>query len=222
MSRSTASYIYMNDISILGPLFEGRHAALLAKAEARTVSAAVDLSMRRRRANLTEEQFTASRNEFVVVTFYTEGKPHDSGLRLKSQMERLRTALTPHCTRFLAFTLRQVRSMVLHDGTRCASLARDLRAEAAAAAKLGGAPPNAGYAAIGYGGARPCFLLHVLEQMREGSVLLYLDVNVKKHWNLAALPHHAEGTARWLLTHGTMSITGCEAAWRVREIVWIL
>jgi hypothetical protein len=138
-----------------------------------------------------------------VVTFYTEGAPHDAGLPLRSQAERLRSALAPYCTRFLAFTLREVRSMKLQDGTRCSRLARDLRGHLAHA--NGGVPPNLGYAAIGFGAARPCFMLAVLEQMQDGSVLYYVDVNVAKHWNLAAFPHHAERTARWLLAHAAVS-----------------
>jgi hypothetical protein len=138
-------------------------------------------------------------SEFVVVTFYTEGPPHDVGLPLRRQAEQLRAALAPHCSRFLAFSLRDVRSMALRDGTRCAALARDLRQEASAS--RGGRPPNAGYAAVGFGTGRPCFILHVLERMHEGAALYYLDVNVDKHWNLAAFPHHAERTTRWLLGH---------------------
>ena len=119
-----------------------------------------------------------------MVTFYTEGRPHDAGLPLRPQAEQLREKLAPHCNRFLAFSLRQVRAMVLRDGTRCATLARDLREEVARA--RGGVPPNMGYAAIGFGAARPCFILHVLERMREGGVIYYLDVNVAKHWSTRA------------------------------------
>jgi hypothetical protein len=170
----------------VGPLLEAQHLALLAARRA------VDDAQRAQRAQL--QHLAAARpehepghrpgSEFVVVTFYTEGRPHDAGLPLQPQAEQLRATLAPHCDRFLAFSLRQVRTMVLRDGSRCATLARDLREEVARA--RGGVPPNSGYAAIGFGAARPCFILHVLEKMREGGVLFYLDVNVAKHWSMCA------------------------------------
>ena len=179
----------------MGPLLEAQHAALMHAAHHQKPLEATPPAGSRRAS--------PHGSKFVVVTFYTEGKPHDLGLRLRSQAEQLRAALAPHCHRFLAFSMRDVRAMVLRDGSRCSLLARDLREDYERVRRdtTDRMPPNTGYAAIGYGAARPCFMLHTLERMRPGSVLYYLDVNVHKHWNLAAFPHHAERTARWLLAH---------------------
>lgn len=181
----------------IGPLLEAQHAALL-KAYRRPHEASHAHGV----YQLHGESLTPV--AFAMVTFYTEGPPHDQGLHLAPQAEAMRAVFEPHLdhrrARFFAFSLRDVRSMVLKDGTHCSVLARDLRERFTPASKHK-APPNAGYASIGYGSARPCFILYVLERMGRGSVLLYVDVNLQKHWNLAAFPDHAETTARWLLAH---------------------
>ena len=131
---------------------------------------------------------------FHVATFYSEGPPYDKGLALQRPYELLRSMLSPWCAHFHGYSLRRVRSLVLSDGTRGADFTKEYSAVAGYLRY-----PNTGYNAIGFGAFKPFIVLHVLERMRRGEVLLFLDCNVQKHWNLGAFPELAAPTTRWLL-----------------------
>lgn len=127
---------------------------------------------------------------FHVVSFFTEGRPHDAGLNLRPQHAKLRAELEPYC-RFHGFSARQLRALRLVDGTT------GERAVPAYPAVAG--HPNAGLNAVGWGSFKPFVLLAVMERAAPGSVLLYVDSNVDKHWFLGAFGPLLHHTARWLL-----------------------
>ena len=131
---------------------------------------------------------------FEVATFYTEGQPHDKGIAMTSQADVLQALLSPFCARFHRYSARRVRRSRLADGTPGALFAREF---SRAAGHLNF--PNIGLNTVGFGAFKPFVILHVLERMAIGDVLLFLDCNVHKHWNLGAYPELAARTTRWVL-----------------------
>jgi hypothetical protein len=143
---------------------------------------------------------------FHVVSVYTQGAPHDRGLPLAEQAAALRSLVAPHCERFHALSVSEVRKLQLSDGTAGAQYTRDFTRSAwAARTEL----PNPGVASVGFWAYKPFVLLWVLEQLaREGDVALYLDCNLAKHWRLGAFPHLMRVTARWLLESAGAASSG--------------
>ena len=135
---------------------------------------------------------------FHVATFYSEGPPHDKGLPLRRPFELLRAAFHGHCQSFHGYSLRRVRKAVLQDGTRGSDYTKEY-SKVAGYLKY----PNTGYNAIGFGAFKPFIILHVLERLEPRALLLFMDTNVLKHWNLAAYAPLAGGTTAWFLdTYG--------------------
>lgn len=141
----------------------------------------------------------------VVATFYSEGPPHDKGLALSRQYQHLANAFAGHCDQFHGFSVRQVRSLHLKDGTRGANYVREYSAVAGYLRY-----PNTGYNTIGFGAFKPFIILYVLERLQEqgqlggdlaASNVLFMDCNVLKHWNLAAYAPLAAQTTEWLLRY---------------------
>ena len=150
-----------------------------------------------------EQVIMSSVADFHVATFYSEGPPHDKGLALRQPYELLRSAFKGWCRRFHGYSLRRVRKLVLHDGTAGAVYTKEFSSVAGYLRY-----PNTGYNAIGFGAFKPFIVLHLLEQvLRPGQLLLFMDCNVLKHWNLAAYPQLAAETTRWFLdVHGNEGV----------------
>lgn len=135
---------------------------------------------------------------FHVASFFSEGPPHDKGLPVRAQYEHLREAFIHWCDGWHGYSPRRLRTSVLVDGTRGADYVREYSAVAGYLNY-----PNTGYNAIGFGAFKPFIVLHVLERLKLGDTLLFMDCNVFKHWNLVAFPEVAAQTTRWLIdTHG--------------------
>ena len=107
-----------------------------------------------------------------VVTFYSEGPPHDRGKPLSAHAGVLEAAFAPHVGSFRAYSAREVRTLRLRTGESGA----DVLAESSHPAVK-----NPGLAALGHMAVKPFLLLHRLEALAPGEWLIFLDVNVLQH-----------------------------------------
>ena len=107
-----------------------------------------------------------------VVTFYSEGPPHDRGKPLSAHAGVLEAAFAPHVRSFRAYSAREVRTLRLRTGEAGA----DVLAESSHPAVK-----NPGLAALGHMAVKPFLLLHRLEAIAPEEWLIFLDVNVLQH-----------------------------------------
>jgi len=105
-----------------------------------------------------------------LVTFYSQGAPHDGGLPLTQAAQALCDAAAPHVDSCRAFSWAEVAAEV--------GAAWDASHAAAS---------NPGYHAVGFGAFKPCILLRALAAAQDGEVVVYRDGNVAKY------PQYLEG-----------------------------
>lgn len=106
-----------------------------------------------------------------VVTFHSEGPPHDYGLPLIDCMAEMRVVVEQQGLEFDAYTPRRLRE--LNAGTLSKRYDDKYML-----------PKNAGYHLIGMGAWKPFVILHALESMDEGDIVIYSDVNLVKYEGL--------------------------------------
>uniref|UniRef100_A0A7S0IYW6 Uncharacterized protein n=1 Tax=Calcidiscus leptoporus TaxID=127549 RepID=A0A7S0IYW6_9EUKA len=100
----------------------------------------------------------------------------------------MRAAYAPHVDSYVALTPTTMSNLTVVGVNGAAALQRKRRFKM-----------NNGYGAIGGGAYKPFAILHRLEQLPRGELLLWRDVNCIKHPQLLAGAAHIRQTAEWYL-----------------------
>lgn len=106
--------------------------------------------------------------KITIVTFHSEGTPHDEGLSLEPQATALRRIAEDLGVGFEAYTPRRLRE--LGAGILVRSFPDSFKLEL-----------NPGYHKIGFGAWKPFIILHELSKLNEGDVVFYMDANIIKY-----------------------------------------
>lgn len=101
-----------------------------------------------------------------LITFYTEGKPHDGGLDLRAVLVNFSKFVGMHFSSFRAWSRRKVAEVAPHVVQAIPSMPLQL---------------NPGLNAIGYGAFKPWLLLDALKRVGRGEIVMFHDANVKKY-----------------------------------------
>jgi hypothetical protein len=112
-------------------------------------------------------------SRITIVTFHSEGAPHDDGMSLQPQAAALRRIADGLDVGFEAYTPRRLRELGAVEVVR--SFPDAYRMER-----------NPGMHKIGFGTWKPFIILHTLSKLNDGDVAFYQDVNVAKYPGLAA------------------------------------
>lgn len=123
-----------------------------------------------------------------VVTFHSEGPPRDGGMPLGRAASVMRAAYEPHVDSFVAFTPTTMSNLTVDGIKGEVALLRKRRFKM-----------NNGYGAIGGGAYKPFAILHRLEQLPRGELVVWRDVNCIKHPQLLAGAARIRTSAEWLL-----------------------
>jgi len=124
-----------------------------------------------------------------VVTFHSQGRPHDGGMPLGRVAGIMRAAYEPHVASFTAYT-----PTFLANLSAAGVSGRDALRPSERLAH------NLGLAEIGGGAFKPFAILHRLQQLPAGDLLIFRDVNCLKHPPLLAGAAQIGVTANWLLS----------------------
>jgi hypothetical protein len=146
------------------------------------------------KVNRTVRTARLPRNERTahVITFYSEGQPHDAGLTLTAHAGMLEAAFLPYVASFHAYTATEVRSLQLSTGQLGADVLAPSRFDA---------PHNPGLAQLGHMAVKPFLLLHRLSALKPNDFLIWLDVNVLKHSELLSGASKLQSTVEWIWNH---------------------
>jgi hypothetical protein len=106
--------------------------------------------------------------KITIVTFHSEGPPHDEGLSLEPQAATLRHIAEELGVGFEAYTPRRLRE--LGAGAVVRSYPESFKLEL-----------NPGYHKIGFGAWKPFIILHELSKRNEGDIVFYMDANIIKY-----------------------------------------
>lgn len=109
-------------------------------------------------------------NTINLVTFYSEGTPHDNGLNLSINKDIIFQQIK-HFNNISVYTPKILKKLGLN------KYVKEYK-------KTGLVSMNKGMSKIGFCAWRPKILLLELEKMSEGEILIYRDMNIKKYPNL--------------------------------------
>ncbi len=109
-------------------------------------------------------------NTINLVTFYSEGTPHDNGLNLSINKDIIFQKIK-HFNNISVYTPKILKNLGLN------KYVKEYK-------KTGLVSMNKGMSKIGFCAWRPKILLLELEKMSEGEILIYRDMNIKKYPNL--------------------------------------
>lgn len=120
-----------------------------------------------------------------VITFHTEGFPHDDGLPLDQSMEDLKALVLSQGCEFEAYTPRKLRALGAEDLVQRYDDKYAL-------------PKNPGLHTIGMCAWKPFVLLHALQSMSKNDLVIYTDANIGKYPGLRVamenIPEFVAGT----------------------------
>jgi hypothetical protein len=119
-----------------------------------------------------------------LVTFYTEGRPHDTGMDLRAAQAQFREAVGRHFVSYRAWSHREVKAVAPHVVRVFKSLPLQL---------------NPGYNHIGYGAYKPWLLLEALSRALPGEIVMMHDVNIQKYPVYALHGREYAGMARFVM-----------------------
>lgn len=122
-----------------------------------------------------------------LVTFASEGPPF--GLNLTTQAEAFRRAFQAHADTVTVYTPRSLNGLSVANVTHRQALRR----------LPGSFANNPGMEHLGGMTVKPWVLLLRLTEIEEGDLLVWKDVNVRKHPNLLADPEDLRATSLWAL-----------------------
>ena len=183
----------------LGTLFNGESYATyhVKKPRRRSTSLA---ECKPNQEELAPRRALRKKSQLHMVSFYSEGHPHDGGMALGAAAGVLKVAYKPHVDSYHAYTPRSLANRTLVWRNHEAIRGSELLQPSAVDNKY-----NKGQAAIGHFAAKPFLILLRLLEIPVGEMLLYKDANVKKHPQLLGGASNVQQTVRWVLRHANVS-----------------
>jgi hypothetical protein len=119
-----------------------------------------------------------------VITFYSQGPPHDTALNLSLEEREFREKIAVHFDSYRAWSHADVMRVA----------PRYVRAFAD-----GSMRNNPGYEAIGYGAFKPYLMLDALSRIEHGDLLVFHDVNLRKYPDYALSAPQLPAMARFII-----------------------
>lgn len=118
---------------------------------------------------------------FFVVSFHTEGHPHDAGKNLILAERKFRERIEPLCYSYISHTPRSLSSVLMNDDDFFGDHSGSLKE-----VKF-----NSEWSRLGFMRWKPLLLAHVMTEIPEGAIVMYHDVDCLKY------PQYLLGVEDW-------------------------
>ena len=136
-------------------------------------------------------------HKFHMISFYSEGYPHDNGLNLEKEANRLKEWYSNEIDSFTLYNPRSLKEM----GYTIIDYSKDPKYNMQF---------NKGYSAVGLGYWRPLILYLKLKEINYGDIIYQQDCNVSKYPLILEIKHRllVSGAAAALMSGSGSTVFG--------------